>query len=180
VQALDLALLVQRVRGRRVDVDTKRQRGLLDRGGGDLQAVIPAQPRGKATERTPRRVDQDRMAQSGVHFGRPGLQRDRPPHDRARVVVEEQRHPRTPGAPSPGRHDEHRKLLVVALPDRVAVRRLIAQVQAVLAAAGLAAARSAGASSRAKAACNVRSGGGSKPRSRASRHTAATLPPRRR
>jgi hypothetical protein len=141
MQPLDLALLVRRVRGRRVDVDAKRRRGLLDRGGGELEPVIPTQPPGKATERPARRVDQDRVTQGGQHIGRAGLQRDRPAHDRARAIVEEQRHPRLPAAPSPGRHDLHRELLVVGLPDSVAMRRLVAQIEPVLATPGLAAGR---------------------------------------
>jgi len=72
---------------------------------------------------------------------------------------------------------------VVGLPDRVAMRRLIAQVQAVLAAARLAATSRralAGDRSRANAACSVRNGGDATPRWRVSRQTAAPLPPRRR
>jgi hypothetical protein len=141
VQPLDLALLMRRIRRGRVDVDAERQYCVLDCGGRELEPMVTAQPAREAAERAAVRDDEDRVAQRGQHLGGTRLQRDRPPHDCARVVVEEQRHLRPPVAPAAGRHDQHRELLVVGLPDGVAVRRLIVQVQAVLSAPGLAAER---------------------------------------
>jgi hypothetical protein len=78
VQALHLALLVRRVRCRRVDVDAERQRGLLDRRGGELEPVVPPQPARDAAEQPALGVDEQRVAQRGQDFGRRRLQRESP------------------------------------------------------------------------------------------------------
>jgi hypothetical protein len=141
VQSLHLAFLMWRVGRGGIDLDTECERGVLDRARGELQPVIPAQPSGHPAERPPLGVHEQRVAQRGQHLGRAGPQRDRPAHDRPREVIQEQRHPRPATTSVAGRDDEQRELLVIGLPDRVAMRRLIAQIQAMLAPPGLPAPR---------------------------------------
>lgn len=124
---------MRRVRRRRIKVDTERERRVLDRAGGELQAVVPAKATRHAAERPALGLHHERVTQRGEHLGRAGLHRDRPAHDRAREVIDEQRHPRAPGSATDRGDHEHRQLIVIGLPDRVAMRRLVPQIQPMLA-----------------------------------------------
>ena len=84
------------------------------------------------------RGEEHPVAERCENLGRRWAQRDRPPHDRPRVPVDEHRRPRPDWPLGPRWDNQHVELLVIALPHLVAMAGLPAHIQAMRADPGLA------------------------------------------
>ncbi|MEU4546925.1 hypothetical protein [Nonomuraea dietziae] len=165
MQALDLALAV-RLAGRQPQhLDAQRGQRLPHRGGGELQPAVDAhQGRDRAEGATLGVADQ-RHPQRGQHRAGVRRQRERPPEQGAGTIVDDRGQPRAHCRAARRQHQD-RQLLVVGLPDLVAMRGRAHQVDAGLAPGLLARAPAGPLGGRqrpVKARCSVRSVTGSAP-----------------
>jgi len=138
VKALDLSLLRWRVGSSEAEVDIQRGGCGARRVGAELKPVIDAEPFGDPADCRVRNSEEHPVAQRCKNLGCRWPQRDRPPHNRPRVPVDEHRRPRPDRPPGPRWDDQHVELLVIALPHLVAMAGLPAHIQAMRADPGLA------------------------------------------